>query len=162
MEKSTPTANARTRKRFPIIKFCIAMLIVCAGVCGVLVSQVAFSGSEYTPEELYQAAKDYDYSKGRDRSIESYIKKYLDQQEDLTPADYNYTLKSKIEYYYGINQYHAALTALDEFGKYLADFDDQIYLLDWYTTVFNALGNPAKAKEYSTEKDRLVNKCSSE
>ena len=138
------------------------MVIVCAAVCGILVSHTASSSPEYNPEQLYQAAKDYDYSKGRDRSIESYIKKYLDQQEDLTPAEYNYTLKSKVEYYHGIGQYHAAVTALDELSKYLADFDDQIYLLDWYATVFDALGNPAKAKEYSTEKDRLVNKCSSE
>lgn len=141
-----------------MFKLCIAMFIICLTISGILVSQFVFSHSDYTPDQLYQAVKEHDYSKGRDKAIENYIKKYLEEIDDFTADEYSTILKSKVEYYYNLGNYHTSLKTVEDMERYTMSYDDSVYKLEWYAKNYEAMGNHTLADEFAKEKDRFTNK----
>lgn len=113
-------------------------------------------------ESLYETVLSYDFANGRSQSLEDDIKYYIEKSSTTNDNDataHNIALKAKIIYYYNIYKNHTVLTALKELEDYQFNQEDAIFLADYYTHAYRALGNTKLADEYQAEYENLTRKC---
>ena len=143
----------------------LGLIIIAAIITGIffLVRHVVSQQAESSSGTLYEKVQNYDYTKGHNEDIEKEIKESLEKNlgaEDST--EYITTLKAKAEYYFGLQKYYTAVTALKELEPIVATGDDMIYLYEHLAAAYDKFGNSDKAAEYQTMYDNLTRKCGGE
>ncbi len=113
-----------------------------------------------TADQLYEKVQSYDYSNGHSEEIESDIDRLLQSSiTEETRDNYAKTLKSKAEYYYGLQKYYTAVTALKELEDYVVNGDDLIYVSQKLADAYEKFGNEKLATKYQEQYDNLTRKC---
>lgn len=139
-----------------IIMICI-IAACCASFLVILVSRV--NAKDPSAEEIYNIVMNYDYSNGRDESLEAAMNKIIESSDMNDIVTNNYIYKAKAEYFYNIGKYHTALLTIDELENYQISSDDQLYMADFYIKAYEALGNYNSANYYRFNREVLTTKC---
>ena len=152
MEKVNRVNKKRLRRELIIV----AAVVLVAGLAYLVfwLKDASFYPSDAyaSYKSLYNIAKNYDYSKGRDLELEARIDRAVSQ--NTSSVQYYYNLKAEVEYYSRVELWHTALKALDEALKFAVTPNEQMYVYQRYADVYNGLGLSEKAESYQSIVDQ--------